>query len=131
MKRGHPPYADWYVIIPHLICIAAMAALTQYAAFYMFVIGGVRAQCAAGTVAFISLLALRGAIRSRQPFRFLIAGALMMLAHLTGLYYNKLPIDSFSILNMIVFFAVIALLSALAVRMFKREKQGLSEPDVA
>lgn len=131
MKRGHPPYSDWYMIAPHLICIAAMAALTQYAAFYMFVIGSVRAQCAAGTVAFISLLALRGAIRSRQPFRLLIAGGLMILAHLTGLYYNKLPIDSFSVLNMIVFFAAVALLSMLAIRMFKREKQCVPEPEVA
>ena len=55
----------------------------------------------------------------------------MILAHLTGLYYNKLPIDSFSVLNMSVFFAAVALLSMLAIRMFKREKQCVPEPEVA
>lgn len=121
-KRGHPPYSDWYVIVPHLVCIAATAALTQYSAFYLYEIGVVRAQFAAVTVEIISLLALRGAIRSRKPLRFVVAGLLMVLAFLTGKYYNMLPIDSFSVLNILLFFTAVALLSALAVRMFRRDK---------
>lgn len=119
-KRGHPPYSDWYVIVPYLIIIAGMAVLTQYAAFFMNGIGPVRAQCAAATVVFIALLALRGAIRSRMPQRVLVGGFLLILAYLTGNYYNKLPIDSFSIFHMLVFFVIVVLLSVLAIRMFRR-----------
>ena len=121
MRNGHPPYSDWYVIVPYLVCIAGMAVLTQYAAFYLNSISSLRAMCAADTVLFIALLALRGAIRSRMPQRLLIGGFLIILAGLTGTYYNKLPIDSFSIFHTVVFFVIIVLLSALAVRMFRRE----------
>jgi hypothetical protein len=121
MRNGHPPYSDWYVIVPYLVCIAGMAVLTQYTAFYLHSISSLRAMCAAATVLFIALLALRGAIRSRMPQRLLTGGFLIILAGLTGTYYNKLPIDSFSILHIVIFFVIIALLSALAVRMFRRE----------
>ena len=120
-KQGHPPYSDWYVIVPYLIIITGLAVLTQYAAFYMNGISPVRAQCAAATVVFIALLALRGAIRSRVPQRLLIGGFLLILAQLTATYYNKLPIDSFSIVNMLMFFIIVALLSALAVWTFRRK----------
>ena len=123
VKRGHPPYSDWFIIAPHLICIAVFAGLTQYASFYMFTVGAVRAQLAAVTMFFIFLLALRGAIKSREPLHFLIAGFLLIAVNLTGMYYNKLPIDSFSAVNMIMFFAVVALLCALAIRMFKQDRE--------
>ena len=120
VKRGHPRYSDWYVIVPHLLCIATFAGLTQYVSFYLFTINSARAQCAAVTMFFIFLLALRGAIRSRVPFHFLIAGFLLIFVHLTGIYYNRLPIDSFSVVNMILFFIITALLSALAIHMFRQ-----------
>lgn len=41
---------------------------------------------------------------------------------MTGVYYNRLPLDSFSKLNMALFFLIVILLSILAVRMFIREK---------
>jgi len=132
MKKGHPPYSDWYVITPHLICIAAMAVLTQHATFYMSAIGSVRAQSAAGTVFLISLLALRGTIRSRVPQRALIAIGLLMLSQLAALYYNKLPIDSFSYFNMFMFFVMTALLCAVAIMTFKRkpvEKKNAENQD--
>lgn len=122
VKKGHPPYSDWYIIVPHLICIAVFAGLTQYISFYMFAIGAARANCAAVTMFFIFLLAIRGAIRSKVPVHYLIAGFLLIAVELTRLYYNSLPIDSFSIPNMIAFFVVVALFSALAVHMFKHTK---------
>lgn len=122
-KRGHAPYSDWFVIVPHLICIVIFAAMTQYASFYMFTVGAIRAQLAAVTMFFTFLLALRGAIRSRVPIHFLIAGFLLIAVHLTGVYYNRLPIDSFSILNMVLFFVMVALFCALAIHMFKHAKE--------
>lgn len=119
-KTGHTT-SDWFVIVPYLVCISGMALLTQYAAFYLSGIGRVRAMCAAATVLIIALLALRGAVKSRVPQRLLIGALLLILAYLTATYYNKLPIDSFSIVNMLAFFIMVALLSALAVRTFRRK----------
>ena len=121
-KTGQPA-SDWFVIVPYLVCIAGMALLTQYAAFYLNGIGHVRAMCAAATVLIIALLALRGAVRSRVPKRFLTAGFLLILVPLTCMYYNRLPVYSFSVFNMVAFFVVVALLSVIAVMMFRREKQ--------
>ena len=118
VKEGHPPYSDWYVIVPHIICIATFAGLTQMLSFFMFSIKGARAECAAITVLFIFLLSLRGAIRSREPLDFLVSALLLVLVHLTGVYYNRLPIDSFSRTSMITFFVIIGLLTALAIWTF-------------
>ena len=123
VRRGHQPYSDWYVIVPHLVFIAVFAAMTQYAAFYMFTFGSARAQCAAATILVIFLLALRGAIRSRKESAFLISAVLLSMVPLAGTYYNELPVDSFSTANMAAFFALVVLLSTLAVRNFKRRTQ--------
>ena len=94
----------------------------------MFAIGRARAMFAAATMFFIFLLALRGAIRSRVPMHILITGFILISVHLTGIYYNNLPINSFSVFNMVMFFVTVALLCALAIRMFRRpEKQETEE----
>ena len=124
-RRGHKPYSDWFVIIPHLIFIAVFTALTQNATFYMFTIGKARAQCASATLLIIALLSIMGAIRSKKPSAFVISTILLLLVPLAGTYYNNLPIDSFSILNMMLFFAIVILLSTFAVRSFKRENHDI------
>ena len=128
IRRGHKPYSDWYVIVPHLIFIAVFAVLTQYATFYMFTIGKLRAQCAAATIFAIFLLSFRGALKSKRPSAMLVSVILLLLVPLAGTYYNNLPIDSFSTVNMIVYFAMTALLSALAVRSFRTEKSSDAVP---
>lgn len=60
---------------------------------------------------------------SRNPKQLLIPGFILVCAGLSALYYNRLPIYTFSIPNMIAFFIMIALLSALAVRAFRRNNQ--------
>lgn len=119
-KKGHPPYSDMYVIIPHLIYITTFAVMTQFVSYYLNPVGGARAQCAAITVFFIFLLALRGAIRTMDARRIGLSMGLLVLSYLTDVYYNKLPIGSFSKLNMAIFFTIVAGLSALAVRMFSK-----------
>ena len=54
--------------------------------------------------------------------------AMLALVPLTGLYYNKLPIDSFSVGNMVLFFVLIGSLSIVAIRNFRREKPGKEIP---
>ena len=114
VKRGHAPYSDLYVIVPHLICIVTFAVLTQFVSFYLFTIKSARAQCAAITMMFIALLALRGAIKSRRPTSFLIAAGMLALVYLTPKYYNSLPIDAFSIPSVLAFFGMVTVLTAVA-----------------
>ena len=45
---------------------------------------------------------------------------LLILTCLTGVYYNKLPIDVFSRTNMLLFFAAIVLLTMAAINTFKK-----------
>lgn len=131
-KKGHPPYSDLYVIVPHLIIIVAFAVLTQFAAYYLYPIGAIRAYFAAITVFFIFLLSLRGSVRAMSAERIGISMGLLVLSYLTGIYYNHLPLDAFSKPSMFVFFGIVALLSTLAVRMFRRaesEAGSASEGD--
>lgn len=120
IKKGHEPYSDWFVIVPHVLCIAILAVLTQFASYYLFTIDVIRALGAAATMFMIFLLALRGAIRSREPNHFLIAAFLLIAVPLTKEYYNALPIDSFSAVNAVLFFIAVGLFTALAVHMFHR-----------
>ena len=124
MKKGHAPYSDWYVIVPHLIVIAVSAIMTQFTTFYLYSVGSARAICAAITMFYIFLLALRGTIRSRNPKHLFIPVFILVCAGLSARYYNMLPISSFSTINMIAFFIMVALLSALAVMAFRRTKRG-------
>lgn len=80
VKKGHAPYSDWYVIAPHLIVITVSAVMTQFATFFLYPAGRARAVCAAITMFYIFLLALRGTIRSRNPKQLLIPGFILVCA---------------------------------------------------
>ena len=80
VKKGHAPYSDWYVIAPHLIVITVSAVMTQFATFFLYPVGRARAVCAAITMFYIFLLALRGTIRSRNPKQLLIPGFILVCA---------------------------------------------------
>ena len=123
-KKGHPKYSDWYVIVPHLIYIAVFAAITQYTAFYMFTIGKVRANCALATMIMIALLSLRGAIRARKLRNYIIAVLIAATVPITGMYYQNQMSDSYSVVKMLMFFAMITLLSIVAIMNFRRDDPG-------
>ena len=127
LKAGHEPYSDWFVIAPHLLCIIILAILTQTISYYLFTIESVRAIAAAATVFAVFLLALRGAIRSKEPGHFLVAAFMLLGALVTKEYYNALPIDTFSVVSAVIFFAVVALLSVIAVRMFHKATEEEKE----
>ncbi|MBQ3470827.1 MAG: hypothetical protein IJH17_00405, partial [Clostridia bacterium] len=79
--------------------------------------------CAAVTVFLIFLLALRGTLRNRSLKNVIVSVMLLILVCLTGLYYNKLPIDVFSRTNMLLFFAAIVLLTMVAINTFKKPSE--------
>ena len=75
----------------------------------------------------ISAIFSEKASRSRKPAHYMVALVLLAGVHITGLYYNRLPIDSYSALNSAVFYIIVALLSTLAVRMFRRGNGHVTE----
>ena len=127
-KSGHGPYSDWYVIVPHLICILLFMLLTQYLTFFMFTVGQARAVCAAVTISFIFMLSLRGLIRRKNKRSIITTLVMLALVPLSYKYYNMLSIDSFSYVNMAVYYAVIILLTVAAVRTFKDQVPRAQAP---
>jgi len=126
-KEGHPPYSDLYVIIPYIICITASACMTQFSGFFLYTIPAARAQCATVTMIFITMLAVRGTLKSKKPMAFLVTVLLGMLTYCTYKYYNELLISSYSSVNALVYFALTAFLAAVACQTFRREKEDGTE----
>ena len=60
---------------------------------------------------------------------FITTLVMLALVPLSYLYYNRLSIDSFSYVNMAIYFAAILLLTAAAVRTFRKDepKSAVSE----
>lgn len=120
VKKGHDPYSDLYVIIPHVLFILIFMGLTQYVTYFLFTIGKLRSVNATIAISIIFILALRGLIRYPSKRNAAVTLVLLTLIPLTYMYYLRLPIGSFSVLNMIIYFAVNILLTAAAVRSFRR-----------
>jgi hypothetical protein len=102
--------------------------LTQYLTYFMFTIGQARAICAAITILFIFLLSLRGLIRRKNKRGIITTLVTMALVPLSYLYYNRLPIDAFSYGHMAIYFAVILLLTAAAVKTFSEDDEPETFP---
>lgn len=124
VKRGeHAPYSNLYVIIPHIICIVVAAALTQFSTFYLFTVPAARAQCATVTMIFITLLSIRGFLKSKKPMAFLVAILMGMLAYCTKEFFNDTDLSTFSVINMLAYFTLIAALTASACWTFRSEEK--------
>ena len=122
VKSGeHEPYSNLYVIIPHIICIAVSAGLTQFATFFLYTIPAARAQCATITMIFLTLLSVRGFLRSKKPMAFLIAVLMGLLAYCTREFFNDTDFSTFSVINMLAFFALIAGLTGVACWTFRSQ----------
>lgn len=125
VKRGErEAVSDLNIIIPLIICIVTSAIITQFASFYLFTLPAARTQCATLTMIFITVLALRGTLKSKNPMAFLITVLMGVLTYCTYQYYRKTFIDSFSLVNMTAYFVLIAALTAMACWTFKRPKTG-------
>ena len=122
VKKGeHAPYSNLYVIIPHIICIVVAAAMTQFSTFFLFTVPAVRAQCATITMIFITLLSIRGFLRSKKPMAFLVAVLMGMLAYCTREFFNDTDFSTFSVINMLAYFSLIAALTGIACWTFRSQ----------
>lgn len=120
VRKGHPPYSDWYVIIPHLILIAGFACLTVYSYVMLFYIPLIRSYTAAATVVMVFLLTMRGVIRSRERVDMIAAAVILMLSYPMWLCFNRITLDQFSWLKAASFVVVIIAMTAVAVWTFAK-----------
>ena len=135
VKRGHPPYPDTTVIIPHLVIIAALTALTEYSYFFLFYIPKVRGYFAATAVFVVFLLTIRGIIRSRELIDLIAAGIMLALTYPIGYYFYRTSLDQFSWIKAAGFVVIVVLMCVVAIWTFhmrgeairnriKRHKEG-------
>ena len=122
IKQGHRPYSDLYIIIPHVFFILIFMVLTQYLTFFLFTIGKARAVCASITMLIIFFLSFRGFMKYRGIRNAAITLFMLILVPLTHLYYRSLPIDTFSYLNMSIYFATVLLLTGIATITFRHKE---------
>ena len=126
IKKGHPPFSKWYVIVPYLIVIAGLTVLTAMLSYHLFVVDMARIISASFTVLLIFLLSLRGTLRYPRKSSILLTTCLFTLFAITFLFFDRTEKISFSWVLVTVFALVIGLLSAAAVLTF-REPSG-NEP---
>lgn len=122
VKKGHAPYSDMYVIIPHLLLIAIFMLQTQFLTYFLFTIGKARAISATVTILLIFLLSLSGFIRHRNLRNAVITVVMLALVPFVNNYYLSLPIDTFSYTNMTIYFVITISLTAAALSTFRSEK---------
>lgn len=126
VKKGHPPFSKWYVIVPHLIVIAGLTVLTAMLSYHLFAVDMVRIVSASFTVLSIFLLSLRGTLRYPRRSSILLTTFLFVFFVITFLFFNRTERIVFSWLKVTAFALAIGLFSAAAVRTF-REPSG-NEP---
>ena len=118
IRKGHPPYSYLYVIIPHVILIAAFTFLTQFVTFYLFEVAQARALCASIATGFVLLLQLRGLKIHPSLANALIAVLMLLLIPATGRFYLIISATSYSIVDTVIYFTFMAILTAVAVMSF-------------
>ena len=123
IKKGHPPFSKWYVIMPHLTVIAGMTVLTVMLSYHLFAIDMARIISASFTVLSIFLLSLRGTLRYPRKSSILLTTCLFILFAITFKFFGRTEKISFSWVIATVFALVVGLLSAAAVLTF-REPSG-------
>lgn len=80
------------------------------------------------TLRIISVIILCGLIRRKNKRSIITTLVMLALVPLSYKYYNMLSIDSFSYVNMAVYYAAIILLTVAAVRTFKDQVPRAQAP---
>ena len=128
VKKGHPPYSKWYVIMPHLTTIAGLPVLTAMLTYHLFMIDMVRIVCASFTVLTIFLLSLRGTLLYKRKSGIALTTFLFILFAVTFLFFDRTEKIPFSWVKMTLFALAVGLLSAAAVRTFREPPAEPGEP---
>lgn len=124
VKKGHPPFSKWYVIVPHLIAIAGMLVLTTLLSYHLFAVDMARIVSASFTVLGIFLLSLRGTLRYPRRSSILLTTFLFICFAITFLFFSRTEKITFSWLSVTAFAIAVAVFSALAVRTFREPSEG-------
>ena len=124
VKKGHPPYSKWYVIVPHLIVIVNLTVLTVMLSYHLFVIDMVRIICASLTVFSIFLLSLRGTIRYGRKSSVLLTAFLLFCFAITFKFFNRTEKLPFSWVSVTAFALAIGLYTVAAVRTFREPSEN-------
>lgn len=122
-KKG-VSHSSWFVIVPHLIIIAVFAALTQIFSYYLFAINQAMTECAAITFFVIFLLSVRGLLRNRNLRNLLLSIILALVTVLVFLFYQMQPLASFSVFHMMVFIAIVAGFTLMAIHSFRTDQDS-------
>jgi len=122
-KKG-VSHSSWFVIVPHLIIIAVFAALTQIFSYYLFAINQAMTECAAITFFVIFLLSVRGLLRNRNLRNLLLSIILALVTVLVFLFYQMQPLASFSVFHMMVFIAIVAGFTLMAIHSFRTNQDS-------
>ena len=120
VKKGHPPFSKWYVIVPHLIVIAGMLVLTTMLSYHLFAVDLARIVSASFTVLAIFLLSLRGTLRYPRKSSILLTTFLFICFAITFLFFSRTEKITFSWFSVTAFAIAVAVFSALAVRTFRK-----------
>ncbi len=89
MRKGHPPFSKWFVIMPYLTTIAGLTILTAMLTYHLFAIDMARIVCASFTVLTIFLLSLRGTLRYKRKSSILLTCFLFVLFAITFLFFDR------------------------------------------
>lgn len=101
-RKGHPPYSNLYVIVPHFALIVIFAALTSFSTKYLYAMEDIRAICAAATIGVVFLLAFRAFSRNRRKLNALFALIILLLIPVAYLYYGSDLIRGHSLISFII-----------------------------
>ena len=125
VRRGHPPYPSTTVIIPHLVIIATLTALTVYSYFFLFYIPKVRGYFATAAVLVVFLLTIRGIIRSRELIDLIAAGIMLALTYPIGYYFYRTSLDQFSWIKAAAFVVIVVLMCVVAIWTFHMRGEAI------
>ena len=123
VKIGHQPYSDWYVIVPHLLCIVTFVALTIFATLNLYSIINARAECACIAMFFVFLLSLRGLLRNRTLRNVLFTIFTLLFTLWLHQYYGRFILSPSVIANVTVYTIIVGILSWLAAIGFRKRKR--------
>ena len=128
VKKGHPPFSKWYVIVPHLITIAGMLVLTAMVTYHLFVIDKVRVISGSLTVFVIFLLSLRGTLRYKRKSSILLTTFLFICFAMTFLFLDRTEMQAFSWQGVALFAIAIVIWTAAAVHTFREPRAAEGAP---
>ena len=125
-KKTGRTYSPWYVIVPHLMLIGLLLAVTRFVSVNMFSIANAEIVNAALTTGVIFLLALRGLLRNRCLVNLIICIVFLALTVVNFLLFRNNRFLTASVGRYVLYCVMIVIAAGIAVFTFfmpNRKKQ--------